>query len=382
MSFHMPSPTLKCDVSYCGPSSPESDDDSDANSLTFSPPFSGPPSVSSSLTSYEVDPSIRSASPESVLSIGSSLQAQVYRHEYGRGVNNYSEVYRLPGDDEEFERLDKQHLMFIEIMGEKFPPPFREIMADNVPGERKACLDLGCGSGSWIMDVAREFPNCNAVAVDLVPMQSPQMPSNLRSEVDDINLGLEHFYGDFNVVHARLMSSGIKDYHRVIDQISHVLRPGGLIDVAEFDFYPYNEEHQRILLDTHSLRTPWWAQWMTFLASAARARGGDLDAATHLYDWICGHPAFEDVVYREFWLPIVPSRKDSPALHKITRFMTEDVEAFLKSGRPLILGSGLPEDVLFDLEEKARKEVYEAKIPQYTRLQCVYARKKHLTPPP
>lgn len=31
----------------------------------------------------------------------------------------------------------------------------------------------------------------------------------LRSEVDDINLGLQHFYGDFNVVHARLISSGV-----------------------------------------------------------------------------------------------------------------------------------------------------------------------------
>lgn len=31
----------------------------------------------------------------------------------------------------------------------------------------------------------------------------------IRSEVDDINLGLEHFYGDFNVVHAQLISSGV-----------------------------------------------------------------------------------------------------------------------------------------------------------------------------
>jgi hypothetical protein len=30
-----------------------------------------------------------------------------------------------------------------------------------------------------------------------------------RSEVDDVNLGLDHFYGDFNVVHARLIASGV-----------------------------------------------------------------------------------------------------------------------------------------------------------------------------
>lgn len=98
------------------------------------------------------------------------------------------------------------------------------------------------------MDVARDFPNCSAVAVDLVPMQSlyaaliswvglmlmsfldqchriaGEKMSRLmlvvnelivgcdRSEVDDINLGLEHFYGDFNVVHARLVSSGVSSF--------------------------------------------------------------------------------------------------------------------------------------------------------------------------
>lgn len=30
-----------------------------------------------------------------------------------------------------------------------------------------------------------------------------------RSEVDDVNLGLQHFYGEFNVTHARLVSSGV-----------------------------------------------------------------------------------------------------------------------------------------------------------------------------
>lgn len=99
-----------------------------------------------------------------------------------------------------------QHVMFKVIMG-KYPPPLVEILSEVVPGEPKACLDLGCGSGSWyvfatspracfeahairvgrIMDVARDFPNCQAVAVDLVPMQaefvhpcfSPPVPREL-----------------------------------------------------------------------------------------------------------------------------------------------------------------------------------------------------------
>lgn len=36
------------------------------------------------------------------------------------------------------------------------------------------------------------------------------MPPNCRIEVDDINLGLEHFYNKFDIVHARLISSGVR----------------------------------------------------------------------------------------------------------------------------------------------------------------------------
>jgi len=43
---------------------------------------------------------------------------------------------------------DKQHEMFKMMMG-PYPEPMAEVMADDTPGETKAVLDLGCGSGSW-----------------------------------------------------------------------------------------------------------------------------------------------------------------------------------------------------------------------------------------
>lgn len=60
-----------------------------------------------SVTSADTDMhSVRSPSPgPSVMSMTSSIRAAAYRHEYGRGLNNYSEVYRLPADEEELDRL-------------------------------------------------------------------------------------------------------------------------------------------------------------------------------------------------------------------------------------------------------------------------------------
>lgn len=93
------------------------DIDSDTESEIFSTVSDGPPSsiaytharsmiTTSSGTSYEIDPPTRSNSPMSVISLTESMETSIlYRQEYGRGLNNYSEIYRLPADDEEFERL-------------------------------------------------------------------------------------------------------------------------------------------------------------------------------------------------------------------------------------------------------------------------------------
>lgn len=91
------------------------------------------------------------------------MRAQAYKKEYGRDLNNYSDVYRLPADEEELERLgtlcaycvnvivilaiDRQYEMFCKIMG-KYSPLLHEILRDD-GFEVKTVLDLGCGSGSW-----------------------------------------------------------------------------------------------------------------------------------------------------------------------------------------------------------------------------------------
>jgi len=253
-------------------------------------------------------------------------------------------------------------------------------MADNVPGETKAVLDLGCGSGTWIMEVARDFPNCSAVAVDLVPMQSLYMPSNCRSEVDDINLGLEHFYGDFDVVHARLIASGIKDYTALVDQIGNVLRPGGLVEFMEYGFRVYDQDKQLINVSTSTMEPPWFPRWMSWTHMAVGRRGGSVDAAERLHSWLEDDPVFEDVVYRPHWVPISPwlqgDDPESKWLNEIGGLVRDDTKAFLNAARPLLLGSGLPEEFVNELQKNTLRELEEARAPHYIRLDSVYARRK------
>jgi hypothetical protein len=93
--------------------------------------------------------------------------------------------------------------------------------------------------------------------------------------------------------------------------MSRVLRPGGLIDISEFDFRVYDVNRRPLEPDINDIQPPWWALWMSHMLKAIINSGGDPDAAIHLHEWILNNPVFEDVVYREFWLPVVPPARDT-----------------------------------------------------------------------
>jgi hypothetical protein len=168
----------------------------------------------------------------------------------------------------------------------------------------------------------------------------------IRSEVDDVNLGLEHYYGDFNVVHARAVASGvcglslahertltirtqIKDYPGFIDHVCRVLRPGGLMYLAEFDFNMYDEDKNMVHVDTSAMGPPWVACWIKFFMKAVEKRGGTSQVPAQLFDWVRQRPELEDVTFRQVWLPASPFRKgddpESVLLRRVGEQAREDV---------------------------------------------------------
>ena len=73
----------------------------------------------------------------------------------------------------------------------------------------------------------------------------------------------------------------------------------------------YDANHRRIEKDVDDLTPPWWGVWLSHLLKAIVKSGGDVNAASHLHEWILDHPMFEDVVYKEFWVPVVPAPRDT-----------------------------------------------------------------------
>ena len=76
----------------------------------------------------------------------------------------------------------------------------------------------------------------------ITPVSSILLFLPLGSCHAQLNLGLDHFYDQFDLVHSRAVANGIKDFSRYINDIVRCLRPGGIAIMAEGDWRPYQAD--------------------------------------------------------------------------------------------------------------------------------------------
>ncbi|KAG8827580.1 hypothetical protein FRC17_007792 [Serendipita sp. 399] len=164
----------------------------------------------------------------------------------GRIFNAQSELYMMPSDNGEFQRLDKQHYAFVLALGGLYPcrDVVESILGPSNRGEPRSILDLGSGSGIWAIEMARNYPNAAVVALDLAPstVDPEAVPPNCRFEIDDINLGLTHYHGQFDVIHARCIGSGLANYGEMMLDVEACLKPGGIAIFIDGDMTMYQED--------------------------------------------------------------------------------------------------------------------------------------------
>jgi SAM-dependent methyltransferase len=92
--------------------------------------------------------------------------------------------------------------------------------------------------------MAKKFPHCQIVGIDLVPIsvEADSIPPNCQFEIDDVELGLQHFQNQFDLVHVRFLVMGLKDLRKSMADIHRCLKPGGLVIWIEPDFNLFTED--------------------------------------------------------------------------------------------------------------------------------------------
>ncbi|KAF8346913.1 S-adenosyl-L-methionine-dependent methyltransferase [Amanita rubescens] len=111
--------------------------------------------------------------------------------------------------------------------------------------EPSRVLDLGCGTGTWIVHAAKEWPSCTFVGFDLVNVQIPieSLDSNIRKRVkwrhgNFLTTQLPFEEDEFDHIHIQFVAKGVPEnkWNYLFNEVNRVLRPGGSIEIIEEDF--------------------------------------------------------------------------------------------------------------------------------------------------
>jgi ubiquinone/menaquinone biosynthesis C-methylase UbiE len=104
-------------------------------------------------------------------------------------------------------------------------------------------LDLACGPGGWVLDVAFDQPTIEAAGVDIsrtmidyanARARTQQLP-NASFGVMDITEPLDFADGAFDLVNARYLFGALprKAWTAFIEECTRLLRPGGILRLTE-----------------------------------------------------------------------------------------------------------------------------------------------------
>ncbi|CAG8515898.1 11851_t:CDS:2 [Ambispora gerdemannii] len=145
----------------------------------------------------------------------------------------------LPQKKNEVERLQSMHFLFIHIFECRFLPPIENKLKDGA-----FVLDIGCGPGTWILDMASHYPCSEFYGFDIhVVFPSQIRPPNTHFKQANALDGLAFDNDSFDLVRmsSMLISFDEQQYLGVLRDSFRILKPGGYIELIESEIPLVNE---------------------------------------------------------------------------------------------------------------------------------------------
>ncbi|HEY7418392.1 MAG TPA: class I SAM-dependent methyltransferase [Ktedonobacteraceae bacterium] len=144
-------------------------------------------------------------------------------------------------NQEELTRLQLQDQMLTTSMGGVLPE-------QPDPTTFKRILDIGCGTGGWLIETAKTYPDViQLCGVDInskmlnyarAQAEANQVSDRIEFHVMDALHTLEFPIHFFDLVNMRLAQSWIRtwEWSKVLREAQRICKPGGVIRFTEFDF--------------------------------------------------------------------------------------------------------------------------------------------------
>ncbi|ORE03395.1 S-adenosyl-L-methionine-dependent methyltransferase [Rhizopus microsporus var. microsporus] len=151
--------------------------------------------------------------------------------------NHASKNFMLPCDDDEADRLMTMHYILKAMFQWNFISPIHESFSS---GEKLKVLDIGCGPGTWIMEMATEYPNSDFYGLDECSLFPASIkPANAHFQIHDILKGPLPFEDEmFDFVYMRSMMIYLlpEELATLLSEIHRVMKPGAYLEVVDTNY--------------------------------------------------------------------------------------------------------------------------------------------------
>ncbi|KAF8521364.1 S-adenosyl-L-methionine-dependent methyltransferase [Gautieria morchelliformis] len=146
----------------------------------------------------------------------------------GRSFHKTDELYPLPSDAPEWERLDNMHKGYNDFLGNKLS--FKQI---ETPPKR--ILEIGSGSGAWAIQAAQTYPDAEVLAIDISPLPPRPLPQNVKFRNVNVTQPLPFEPETFDIVHARAILIHLPDFRKILGRFIELVTPGGWLLVEDIE---------------------------------------------------------------------------------------------------------------------------------------------------
>ena len=160
-----------------------------------------------------------------------------------RGEHPSTYMVQDRSNQEEMMRLQKQDLWTTQGMG--------GVLAEQPdPASLRRVLDVGCGTGGWLLETARTYPDITLlIGADISSLmlkfareqaEAQQLKGRVEFHVMDALRMLEFSDNFFDLVNVRLATGWLRtwDWLKFLEECRRVCRPGGVVRITEGTMEP------------------------------------------------------------------------------------------------------------------------------------------------
>ncbi|KAG6074820.1 hypothetical protein E4U33_002293 [Claviceps sp. LM78 group G4] len=159
----------------------------------------------------------------STASLSSSILS-AYTYEGGRRYSSFGDGrYPIPNDEMEQNREHMKHAMLMALTENK-------LFLSPIGNHPQKILDIGTGT------VGDRYPSAKVRGIDITAIQPKWVPPNVSFIVDDCEL--DWIERDVDLAHFRHTIVLLKDTSKILGHAFESLRPGGWIELQEYQTLP------------------------------------------------------------------------------------------------------------------------------------------------